>query len=422
MKKRSKKVNDSSIVERIHPICCGIDVHKKTVVACLIGFDSKGKKTEEVREFSSFTDDLFLLRDWLVKNDCPIVGMESTGIYWRPVHNILEDCMVVTLVNARHYKNVPGRKTDVCDSKWLAGLLQVGLLKGSFIPRGEVREWRELTQLRRKMVKTFADHKRRVHKVFETANIKIDSVVSDLFGLTGRHLMEHLCQSSEVTLEEVEKCAKGRLRSRVKELYRSIQGFFTDHHRFLLQSLLRVIDSLEAEITTLSRQIRLTMKNQEKLTNRLDEVPGINETSAHAILGMLGDDLSSFRSEDALSSWSGLSPGNNESAGKRNSGKSPVRKHPLKEIMIEIAWAAIKKKGSYYKSKYYKLKARRGAKRAITAVAHRILKVIYFIIKEGLSYKELGEEYLDKRIKGLKLRSLKLQAKLLGFELKPVAT
>jgi len=412
-----KKSNNNTIVEVIHPVCCGIDVHKKTVVACLIGFDSQGRKTEKVREFSGFTDDLFHLRDWLLENDCPIVAMESTGVYWRPVHNILEKSMVIILVNARHYKNVPGRKTDVCDSKWLAGLLQVGLLKGSFIPRGEVRQWRELTQLRRKMVKTLSDHKRRVHKVFETANIKIDSVVSDLFGLTGKNLMERLCQSSEITLEEVEKCAKGRLVSKAQELYRSVQGFFTDHHRFMLQSLLRIIDSLEREIATLTSRIQLAMKDQEELTRRLDEVPGINETSAHAILGMLGDDLSDFRSEDALSSWSGLSPGNNESAGKRHSGKSPVKKHPLKEIMIEISWAAVKKKGSYYKSKYYKLKARRGSKRAITAVAHMILKGIYFIIKDGASYQELGEDYLNKKTKAVKLHFLKLQAKSLGFEL-----
>jgi len=415
-----KKSNSNTMVEIIYPICCGIDVHKKRVVACLIGFDSNGKKTEDVREFSSFTDDLYHLRDWLLENDCPIVAMESTGIYWRPVHNILEKCMVIILVNARHYKNVPGRKTDVCDSKWLAGLLQVGLLKGSFIPRGEVRQWRELTQLRRKMVNTPSDHKRRVHKVFETANIKIDSVVSDLFGLTGRNLMDCLCQSGEITLKEVEKCAKGSLQSKTKELYRSIQGFFTDHHKFLLQSLLRVIDRLEIEIATLTTRIKLVMKDQKELTSRLDEVPGINETSAHAILGVLGDDLSSFKNEDTLSSWSGLSPGNNESAGKRKSGKSSVRKHPLKEIMIEVAWAAIKKKGSYYKSKYYKLKARRGPKRAITAIAHMILKGIYFIIKEGASYKELGENYLNKKTRSVKLHFLKLQAKSLGFELKPI--
>ena len=344
------------------------------------------------------------------------MATESTGVYWRPVHNIIEGYLEVILVNARHVKNVPGRKTDIEDSRWLAGLLRVGLVRGSFIPEKSVRQWRELGRSRKKYSQSLGDHKRRVHKVFETANIKIDSVVSDLFGVTGRNLIELLCvEDSEISIAQIEQCAKGSLKSKVKELHRSIQGFFEDHHRFLLMSLMRMISIIETEIALITERMRAMMASCDDTITRLDAVPGINEVSAQYVLGELGSTLKEFATSGSLASWSGLCPGNNESAGKRRSGKSPVRKHAFKATMVEIAWAAVKTKGTYYRDKYYRLRARLGPRKAIVAIAHRILKAIYAIIKHGEEYKELGEDYLSRKNAKSKIAILKRQAKEFGY-------
>lgn len=419
IKRAIRQAIDSDSISLLYPVCCGVDVHKDVIVACLRTMSKDGKIIKEIREFSGFTDDLIVMRKWLQDNNCPIVAMESTGVYWRPLHNILEDHTNVILVNARHFKNVPGRKTDVSDSKWLAELLQYGLLKGSFIPSKEVRDWRELARNRRKITKDLGDYKRRVHKVFETANIKIDSVASDLFGVTSRSLIDYLCNSKEITLEGVEQRAKGKLKKKSSELYRSLQGFFREHHRFEILGFLKIISCLEEQIAANTARLKLLMGDHDELSSRLIDIPGIQQVSAQAILAELGSDLSEFANENVLSAWAGVAPGNNQSAGKRYSGKSPVRKHPLKEALIEVAWAAIKKKGSFYKDKYYRLKARRGAKKAIVAIAHRILKAIYFIIKHGATFKELGEGYLKERRRKTKMSYIIQQAKELGFELKP---
>ena len=415
--------NDSKIIEVVHPICCGLDVHKKKISACVIFPNKDGADQYDITEFETFTDDLQRLRSWLLEHECPVVAMESTGIYWRPVHNVLEDVVHVILVNARDIKNVPGRKTDIGDSKWLAGLLHHGLLRGSFIPSKEVREWRDLTRLRKKYVQTVGDYKKRTQKLFESANIKIDSVVSDLFGVTGRNLMNLLVSDRErLTLLDIEGCVRGKLKGKEKELYRSIQGFFSGHHRFILKRLLKTVGMLEEEIAGFDHQIRHLMKDQKELLERMKKAAGISDVSASDILAELGPDLSGFPTDATLASWSGLCPGNNESAGKRKSGRSPVRKHHFKTIMIEVAWAAIKKKGSYFKDKYYRLKARRGAKKAIVAVAHRILLGIYHVIKDGVEFRDLGEDYLTQRNKSQKISHLRRQAQLMGYNLVPQTT
>jgi transposase len=409
---------DSKIIEIVHPICCGLDVHKKSITACIIFPDKNGSEQYATKQFGTFTDDLQRLRSWLLEHECLVVAMESTGIYWRPVHNVLEDVFEVILVNARDIKNVPGRKTDIGDSKWLAGLLHHGLLRGSFIPKKAVRQWRDLTRLRKKYVQTVGDYKKRCHKLFESANIKIDSVVSDLFGVTGRNLMNLLVSDRQrITLKDIEGCVRGKLKGKEKELYRSVEGFFTEHHRFILKQLLKTIAMLEDEIAMFDRQIRQLMEDQKKLLERMKQAPGISDVSACDILAELGPDLNGFPTGANLISWSGLCPGNNESAGKRKSGRSPVRKHHLKTIMVEVAWAAIRKKGSYFKDKYYRLKARRGAKKAIVAIAHRILHGIYHVIKHGVEFRDLGEEYLSQRNKSTKVSYLRRQAQLMGYEL-----
>jgi transposase len=411
--------DDSRIIRIVHPICCGLDVHKESVSACVIFPDNNGEEQHEIKVFGTFTDDLKLLRQWLLDHECPVVAMESTGVYWRPVHNVLEQTVQVVLANARNMKNVSGRKTDIGDSRWIAGLLRHGLLKASFIPPRTVRQWRELTRLRKKYVQSVGDYRKRTHKLFESANIKIDSVVSDLFGVTGRNLMKLLIVDRELTLTDIEACIRGKLKGKEVELFRSIQGFFMGHHRFILKTLLGTIANLEGQIEALDQQIRSLMKDQSDLLERMKKAPGISDVSACDILAEIGPTLDSFPTDTALVSWSGLCPGNNESAGKRKSGRSPVRKHHLKTIMIEVAWAAIKKKGSYFKDKYYRLKARRGAKKAIVAIAHRILLGVYHVIKDGAEFRDLGEDFLTLRNKEKKVLYLQKQALALGFNLIP---
>jgi len=412
--------DNSKIIGIVHPICCGLDVHKESIFACVIFSDKEGVDQYAVEEFGTFTDELMRLRSWLLKHDCPVVAMESTGIYWRPVHNVLEGSFQIVLVNARDIKNVPGRKTDIGDSKWLAGLLRHGLLKSSFIPPQAVRQWRDLTRLRKKYVQTAGDYRKRTHKLFESANIKIDSVVSDLFGVTGRNLMQLLIKEGEpLKLSDIESCVRGKLRGKEMELFRSIQGFFTGHHRVILKTILETITGLESQIAALDRQIRSNMSEHKPMLDRMKKAPGISDVSSCDILAEIGPTLDTFPTDTSLVSWSGLCPGNNESAGKRKSGRSHVRKHHLKTIMIEVAWAAIKKKGSYFKDKYYRLKARRGAKKAIVAIAHRILLGIYHVIKDGVDFRDLGEDYLNLRSKSRKVMSLRKQARALGFDLVP---
>lgn len=414
------KTKNSSTVSVVHEICCGLDVHKKTVSACLLWTDTSGTEQSEVMEFETFTDALFRLKEWLIECECPVVAMESTGPYWTPIHNILEGFFQVILVNARHMRNVPGRKTDVSDSRWLAGLLRHGLLKAAFIPPKYQRQWRDLTRTRNKYQQTVGDFKRRVHKLFQEANIKIDSVLSDLFGLTGRNLMKLLIsKEANPSLDEVEECLRGSLKAKRTEVYRSIQGFFEKHHRDMLALMLQTIEKLESQVKELDDRIIQAMRTHRRKIDRLDEVPGISDVSAPAVLAEIGPTLEAFPNAEALSSWCGLCPGNNQSGGKRFSGKSRVRKNRLKTIMIEIAWPAIKKKGSYYRAKYYALKARLGPKKAIVAVAHRILKAIFHVIKYDRPFKDLGEAYLLERNKDAKIRYLTRQAALLGFQLVP---
>ena len=412
----SSKSND--IISIIHPICCGLDVHKKNISACLITVDEFGKEEYHLKEFATFTDDLYKLKEWLIEHECPIVAIESTGVYWRPVHNVLEDVVKVVLVNAGHAKNLPGKKTDISDSKWLAGLIRCGLVKGSFIPEKEVRQWRELTRLRKSYTKSVGDYKRRVHKLFECANIKISAVASDLFGVTGRNLIDLLChKENELTLDDVKSCAKGALRKQVEELYRSINGFFEEHHRFQLILLMDTITMLETRIVEITARLSKVMTAHDDLIERLDDIPGINILAAQTIISETGVDLDKFPSHASLASWGGLCPGNNETGGKRKSGKTAIHNHPFKTILIEVSWAAIKKKGSYFKDKYYRLRARRGSKKAIVAIAHKISKAIYYIIKFGRTFNELGEDYLNKKNESKKLKRLQQEANKMGYAL-----
>jgi transposase len=416
----SPKKQDISTVSVVHPICCGLDVHKETVVACVLWAAQDGRQQTEQKEFGTLTDELVAMKEWLLELECPVVAIESTGVYWQAVHNVLESSHQVILVNARHIKNVPGRKTDISDSKWLAGLLRHGLVKGSFIPPKEQRHWREMTRTRKSYVQTLGDFKRMVHALFHRANIKIDCVATDLFGASGRNLMKLLCTcESALSLSEVRGCLCGSLKEKAEELYRCVQGFFEEHHRELLKILLETIEALEQQVVYLDERIALAMRRHNDLLRKLEVIPGIKETASSSVVAEAGVTLADFATAAAYVSWIGLCPGNNESGGKRRSGRTRVRANHLKTLLIEIAWAAVKKKGSYYKDKYYRLRGRLGPKKAIVAIAHRIAKAIYHIIKDGVEFKDLGEKYLAEQNKEAKLRYIKKQAELLGHELVP---
>lgn len=418
----SPKKQDISTVSVVHPICCGLDVHKETVVACVLWSDHGGREQSKQKEFGTLTDELIALKEWLLVHECPVVAVESTGVYWQPVHNVLEGSHEVVLVNPKNFKAVPGRKTDISDSKWLAALLRHGLIRGSFIPPKEQRQWRDLTRMRKSYVQTLGDFKRMVHALFHRVNIKIDCVASDLFGVTGRNLIRLLCScESPPSLSDVRGCLRGSLTEKAEELYRSVQGFFEDHHRELLRMLMETIEGLERQVCSLEERIVRAIQPHNDLLRRLEEIPGIKETASSGVVAEAGVTLADFVNAAAFASWIGVCPGNNESAGKRRSGRTRVNRNHLRTLLIEIAWVAVKKKGSYYKDKYYRLKGRLGPKKAIVAIAHRIAKAIYHIIKDGARFKDLGETYLAHQNKEAKLRYIKKQAELLGHELIPVA-
>ena len=410
------RTKDTTVVTVLHPICCGLDIHKQFVTACLMTMDSMGKERSVLESFGTFTDDLVRLREWLLEHECPVVALESTGVYWRPVHNILEGYLTVVLVNARHIKNLPGRKTDMSDCQWIATLLRVGFVKASFIPPKTVRHWRELTRYRKSLVEAIGDVKRQVHKLLESSNIKIDSVVSVLFGKTGRNLMDLLAEDqTELTLQAVQACLKGRLKTKATELFRAVQGFFEDHHRWMLREMLDRIDQQEANLARVESRLRDLLQPHDELIERMTQIPGIGATSAYAILSETGTTLESFPNAAALCSWAGVCPANNESAGKRRSTRSPVRQNYVRTHLVESAWGAVKTKGSYLRSKYFSLKSRLGPKKAIMAIAHRILKALYYIIKHGDSFRDLGENYLIEIRRQSITSYLERQAKKLGM-------
>lgn len=415
---------DTRIVDVLHPICCGLDVHKKTVTACLIAQTPAGERIEQC-EFATFTDDLRALRKWLLDNECPVVAIESTGVYWRPVFNVLEGSVQVILVNARHTKHMPGRKTDMSDSKWLAGLLRHGLVRGSFIPEEAIREWRDWTRQRKTLVDTVGDYKRRVHKMLEMANIKIGSVLSDVFGVTGRNLIHLLMNGGPITLTDVQECLRGSLARKDREqktweLYDAIRGFFGDHHREVLKPFLRIIGALENEIALIEERLQRLLAPHQDLIRRMVAIPGIAYVAAYAIIAEVGPSLEGFPTIEAFCSWCGLCPGNHESAGKRQSARSPVRGKMIKTIFIEVAWAPTKCKRSYYRAKYFSLKARLGPKKAIVAVAHRIAKALFHIMKHGAEFKDLGQDYLSLLHTQARYRYLCREAEVIGYELVPI--
>ena len=393
---------------------CGLDVHQATVVACLLMVRRDGKVQKQMRTFGTAPRELMGLREWLLSEGCTHVALESTGVYWKPIYAILEGAFEIVVANAQHVKKVPGRKTDVKDAEWIADLLCHGLLRPSFVPPSPIRELRDLTRYRRKLVESRTAERNRLLKLLETANIKLASVATDVFGVSGL-LMLHALVEGKATAQEMAGLAKKQLRKKIPELELALEGKVEEHHRFLLRVQLRRLQAVEEDLGTLEQHIQEKLKPYAAQFTLLQEIPGIDETLAAAIIAELGVDMGVFENISQLSSWAGVCPGNNESAGKRRSSRIPKGNVYLKTALVEAANSAAKAKGTYLRDKFYRLKARRGYKRAAVAVGHKILVAIYHMLSHQVCYNELGDVYLDNLNKHHVTRNLVNRLERLGY-------
>lgn len=394
--------------------CAGLDVHKKTVVACVITPKSSSGWHKEIRTFTTMTQDLLKLSDWLTSHNCTHVAMESTGEYWRPVFNILEGNFEVMLVNARHIKAVPGRKTDIKDSQWIAELLQHGLLRASFIPPVEQRDLRDLTRHRSNFIRERVNLVNRVQKVLEAANIKLASVASDVMGVSGRAMLAAIVEGS-ASPELMADLAKGTMRKKHDLLIQALEGRVRPHQRFILAQLLCQIDSIDKTIQCFDQQIEEYCRPFEQAVELLDTIPGIARRTAEIIVSEIGIDMSRFPSAQHLAAWAGVAPGNYESGGKTLSTSTRKGNRSLRTILVQAAHALAHTK-TYLAAQFRRISGRRGKKRAAVAVAHSILTIAYHLISRQEPYKDLGADYFDKqRPESVKKRLIKRLEKL-GYQ------
>jgi transposase len=371
----------------LHDCCAGLDVHKKTVVACIRRLGPDGTVQSQVRTFGTRTAELLALSDWLDAEGVRTVALESTGVYWKPVFNLLEGHFEVILVNAHHLKQVPGRKTDVKDAEWIAQLLQYGLLSPSFIPPPAIRELRDLTRQRTQMVRERAAVVNRIQKVLEDANIKLASIASDVLGVSGRAMIRAIIAGVEDP-SQLAELAKRRLRGKIPELKPALHGRITEHHRFLLGVLMEQIEFWEGQIARFDARITQAMAPFTEAADRLRGIPGVGPQAAQVIVAEVGTDMTKFPSAGHLASWAGLCPGNDQSAGKRRSGKTTKGSQWLRTTLVQAAWAASHTKETIFSACYRRWAKRLGRKRALVAVAHKILVVAYHLLKGRTEYRE----------------------------------
>ena len=400
-------------MEKVYERCCGIDVHKKVVVACLRNGNKK-----EIREFGTSTRELLMLSDWLHANECEMVAMESTGSYWKPLYNVLESQeLPAMVVNAQHMKAVPGRKTDQKDAEWIADLLQHGLLKSSFIPSKAQRELRELVSYRRSLVGEKSRELNRQQKMLEGGNSKLSGTISDVNGKTGRNILNALVRGEVISRERLSELIVSHVKADSNRLLDDLQGVLTPLQRKMIGVVLKHIDELNKYIAELDDEIDGNMSDGDKArVAQLDDIPGIASDSAKTILAIIGTDMSRFPSANHLCSWAGVAPGNNESAGKRLSGRITKGNKVLKSTLVQCANAAVRVKTSFFSAQYQRLSVRRGKKRAIVAVAHSILITIYHMLKDGQLFQDLGANYYNQFNKERKVNALLSKLRQLGWE------
>ena len=410
-------------MEKVYDKCCGIDVHKKLIVACF----RQGNK-QEVRDFGATTRELLELADWLKDGECEMVAMESTASYWKPLYNILESSELnAMVVNARHMKAVPGRKTDVKDAEWIADLLQHGLLQASYIPAKDQRELRELVRYRKSLVGERGRELNRLQKMLEGANIKLSGTVRDINGKSARNILEYVLTGEsfdEAKYDEMyeKKVIAHNLKASKEQIIDDLNGVMTPLQRRMMKELLAHLDELNVHIKNLDDEIDNFMKPEEKqATSAIEDVTGIGHTSAQAVISVIGTDMSRFPTDAHIASWAGLCPGDNESAGKRKSGKTRKGNALLRSTLVTCAHSAVRNKSSYFYAQFMRLSAHRGKKRAYVAVAHSMLVAIYHILKEGVVFKDLGADYYNQFNKERKINAYLKKLKALGWEVPVVA-
>lgn len=379
-----------AILERV----AGVDVGQATVVATVLVGAPHERPKQDTRTFRTVTRELLEMREWFLAKGVTHVALEGTGIYWRPVYVLLEDALDVIVGNAHHIKNVPGRKTDVKDSEWLADLARHGLIKRSFVPPKPLRQVRDRLRYRRKLVESRATERNRLLKLLETANIKLASVVTDVLGVSGLLMLRALVEG-RATPAETAQLARGRLRKKVDDLELALEGRLEEHHRFLLDLQLRRLDQLDSEVALLDARIDEALSPYEEQRQLLAQIPGVSHILAAVLLAELGTDMSVFPSARHVAAWAGVCPGNHESAGKQKAASTRTGNGHLRTALVEAAVAASRKKGSYLRDKFHRLRARRGPKRAAMAIGHKILVAADHMLSTGMSYKDLGASYLD---------------------------
>jgi transposase len=382
-------------MEVLYSRCAGIDVHKRTAVVTVGWLDEQGRRRKETRTFSTMTADLEQLRGWLVERGVTHAAIESTGVYWKPVFNLLEGHLTVVLANAHHVKAVPGRKTDVRDSEWLLDLLQHGLIRGSFIPDAPIRALRDLTRHRTSLIEDRTRALNRIQKVLEDANLKLAAVASEILGASGRAMLEALI-AGQTDPEALAELARGALRRKRPALVEALRGRVQEHHRLLLRTLLGQVDHLTGAIDALSAEIRRRLEPYAAAVGLLCSIAGVQRRVAEVVLAEIGTDMGRFADARHLCSWAAICPGNHQSAGKRRSGRLRHGNRWLRAALLQAAWAAIKVKDSYCGAQFRRIARRRGPKRAAIAVAHSLLTVIYHVLSRGVFYEDLGADYFDR--------------------------
>jgi transposase len=402
-------------MEPIVECCAGLDVHQATVVACVMSGAAGKKPNKQIRTFGTMHHDLAELRDWLTERGCTLVAMESTGVYWKPVYAMLEDRFDLVVGNAHRIKTVPGRKSDVKDSEWICDLVRHGLIARSFVPPRAIRELRDLTRYRRKLVDAAAAERNRLIKLLESAGIKLAGVVSDVFGVSGPAMIRALIEADR-SPAEMAQLARGRMRSKCPELEQALHGDIGEHHRFILRLQLSRIKAAEADLAVLEERIDERLAPYQDALSRLAGIPGVDRVTAATIVAEIGVDMSQFHGADHLASWAGMCPGSHESAGRRRGGKTRRGNVLLKTALVTAAVAAGKARGTYYGEKYRRLCARRGKLRAAVAIGHKILVAVYHMLADGTFHQDLGADYLDTHDKRRVSNQLVRRLNGMGFD------